>query len=527
MIKIEVQSTRAVIRSQEPLTVGLRGAKVHFTFGQDWESLTKTAVFRQADKTVAVTVDPETVIPWEVLTMPGVPIQIGVYGVNSTGTVAIPTVWVVTQPVRPGTDPEADPALEPTPGLWEQMQGKLTELVAALENAQAPVYTVTVRKNEDGSYWADKSPEDRADAYLAGKMLMCHWSEYNLLLPLSHTSGRRTFVFRTVKDGYEYCVEMTEDIQCTRKALEAEAPVRSVNGQTGDVVLPTPLKVTVSLGTEGAYFADTDPDFIQEALDHNRTLVCCWQEENVMLPLTSFRQGGPYSFTAVTGEQEYTVTIYDTENIACTVTKLSPEAVLYTPQELTPEQQAQARENLGIDQLLPGDANQETVLVDFTASEPVSLVDIPLSEEQVKAIANANVVSYRLTLFGDETATDTTGLGTAQLRYWCNQDSGWQLGSSLLSKTANAVASAENKKWAVGNYNGFILQSPFINNSDIGKHTNSHHNYPLILVGGSAGTEVKQVTKGGSVLSTSKNVSLRLETSLPIGTGSRMILTIR
>lgn len=347
MIKIEVQSTRAVIRFQEALTVGLRGAKVSFAFGQDWENLSKTAVFRQADRTVSVAAEPETVIPWEVLTMPGVPVQIGVYGVDSTGAVAIPTVWAVTQPVRPGTDPEGDPALEPTPGLWEQMQGKLTELEAALENTQAPVYTVTVRKNEDGSYWADKSPEDRADAYLAGKMLMCHWTEYNLLLPLSHTSGRRTFVFRTVKDGSEYCVEMTEDIQCTRKALEAEAPVQSVNGQTGDVVLPTPLKVTVSQGTEGDYFADTDPDFIQEALDHNRTLVCCWQEKNVMLPLTSFRQGGPYSFTAVTGEQEYSVTIYDTENIACTVTKLSPEAVLYTPQELTPEQQTQARQNIG------------------------------------------------------------------------------------------------------------------------------------------------------------------------------------
>lgn len=30
MIKIEVQSTQAVIRSQQTLTAGLRGAKVHF-----------------------------------------------------------------------------------------------------------------------------------------------------------------------------------------------------------------------------------------------------------------------------------------------------------------------------------------------------------------------------------------------------------------------------------------------------------------------------------------------------------------
>lgn len=54
MIKIEIHSTRAVIRSQEPLTVGLTGAKAHFAFGKPWENLVKTAVFRQGEKTVAV-----------------------------------------------------------------------------------------------------------------------------------------------------------------------------------------------------------------------------------------------------------------------------------------------------------------------------------------------------------------------------------------------------------------------------------------------------------------------------------------
>lgn len=384
MIKIEVQSTRAVIRFQEPLTVGLRGAKVSFAFGQDWENLSKTAVFRQVDRTVSVAAESETVIPWEVLTMPGVPVQIGVYGVDSTGAVAIPTVWAVTQPVRPGTDPEGDPALEPTPGLWEQMQGKLADMETALQNTATPVYVVTVRKNEDGSYWADRSSNDRANAYRSGRMLMCHWLEYDLLLPLSYPNGGREFAFRTVKDGYEYCVEMTEDIQCTRKALEAEAPVQSVNGQTGDVVLPTPLKVTVSQGTEGDYFADTDPDFIQEALDHNRTLVCCWQEKNVMLPLTSFRQGGPYNFTAVTGKQEYSVTIYDTENIACTVTKLSPEAVLYTPQELTPEQQAQALKNLGLDELPTGGSSNVFSITEETTEAVTSFtIQLPTTFDNI------------------------------------------------------------------------------------------------------------------------------------------------
>ena len=103
MINLEVHSTYAVIRSQEPLTVGLRGAKAFFAFGEPWEGLVKTAVFRQGQKTVAVTdIGQEVTIPWEVLTLPGVPVMIGIYGVDAAGAIAIPTLWAQTEPVRPG-----------------------------------------------------------------------------------------------------------------------------------------------------------------------------------------------------------------------------------------------------------------------------------------------------------------------------------------------------------------------------------------------------------------------------------------
>lgn len=174
MIKIEVQSTRAVIRYQEPLTVGLRGAKAHFVFGDGWDGLVKTAVFRQGDKTVAVAdIDAEVTVPWEVLTQPGLPVQIGVYGTNGS-QVAIPTLWAVTQPVRPGTDPEADPSTEPTPGLWEQMQGKLDNLEASVNEASRAV-KVTITQNADGSYTADRYCDELLDAYNAGYTVYCQY----------------------------------------------------------------------------------------------------------------------------------------------------------------------------------------------------------------------------------------------------------------------------------------------------------------------------------------------------------------
>ena len=174
MIKIEVQSTRAVIRYQEPLTVGLRGAKAHFVFGDGWDGLVKTAVFRQGDKTVAVAdIDAEVTVPWEVLTQPGLPVQIGGYGTNGS-QVAIPTLWAVTQPVRPGTDPEADPSTEPTPGLWEQMQGKLDNLEASVNEASRAV-KVTITQNADGSYTADRYCDELLDAYNAGYTVYCQY----------------------------------------------------------------------------------------------------------------------------------------------------------------------------------------------------------------------------------------------------------------------------------------------------------------------------------------------------------------
>ena len=382
MIKIEVQSTQAVIRSQQTLTAGLRGAKVHFIFGQDWDGLIKTAVFRQGDKTVAVAdIGTEVTVPWEVLTQPGLPVQIGVYGTN-VNQVAIPTLWAVTQPVRPGTDPEADPSTEPTPGLWEQMQGKLGELEQTIEELPPPVYLVTVWKNDDGSYYTEGDPDERAAAYRSGKLLMCYWIEHSLLLPVSDPDGGREFVFRTVKDQKEYRVRMTSNdlVECSCTPL-----VSSVNGQTGKVVVPTAVKVTITQQSDGSYIADRYCGELLEAHNAGHTVYCQYGNRVLALmvvskPFCAFgcvQAGNVYNATIT--ESAVTLTIKQMETgggsgsgsdgitphigengnwfIGDTDTgvraegkdgKDAPqEAILYTPQTLTPDRQAQARENIG------------------------------------------------------------------------------------------------------------------------------------------------------------------------------------
>lgn len=351
LITIEVQSTRAVIRSQEPLTVGLRGAKVHFNFGQDWENLTKTAVFRQGERTVTLAdVKQEAVIPWEVLTVPGVPVEIGIYGIGQGK--AIPTLWTTTQPVRPGADPQGDPSVEPTPGLWEQMQSQLGAMEEAVAKANEAVYPVTVYRNENGDYWADRPDSGRTAAYRAGKVLLCYWPEHDLLLPLTERGGGHEFIFRAVKDGYEYCVKLKDPIQCSRKSLVEEVPVTSVNGQTGDVVIPTSVSVTVTEQSDGSYTADLSHDQLLEAYNNGATLCCKYSGKILSMIVASKSQ---IVFGCVYTGHVYMVTVgISRVSVATTALASNEASVLYTPQDLTPEQQAQARQNLGLDELPTG-----------------------------------------------------------------------------------------------------------------------------------------------------------------------------
>ena len=422
MIKVEVHSTRAVIREQVPLTVGLRGAKVRFAFGADWTDLIKTAVFRQGEKTVAVAdIGEEVTIPWEVLTLPGVPVQIGVYGIDAIGTVAIPTLWTQTAPVRPGADPEGDPSAEPTPGLWEQMQENLgsleqlktrekSSLVAAINEANRPVCLVTVAESEDGIYTSDYDIQAIRGKMDANVPVACYWYEKDAVLPPVSFQSDLNVAFAAVYDAVEYQVVINEsgvdcrtvelmkdalpppvylvtidstnkaeqpfgeiveahragyDVQCNYKGyllplmiagdteytfsgvvdttsrsvvvrsngtamiqersmakssdlpqkvsdLEndsgylTKAPVTSVNGQTGKVTVPTPVRVIIEQLADGSYQPDPPHDELEELHDEGHLLYC--QYGNLELPLTH-TEAHFLTFSGVDGGNMHTVRI--------------------------------------------------------------------------------------------------------------------------------------------------------------------------------------------------------------------------
>lgn len=133
MIQIHVNKASAHLCSPpELLTAGMaKAVSIRFAFSEDWDGLTKTAVFSNGRATVDVLAakwdgDTVTVAP-EVLAVAGRYARVGVYGTNDSGVV-LPTVWVTLGKVQPAAEPSGDPSTDPTPPVWAQLQQQIGDL---------------------------------------------------------------------------------------------------------------------------------------------------------------------------------------------------------------------------------------------------------------------------------------------------------------------------------------------------------------------------------------------------------------
>lgn len=133
--RIHVSGTAAQVMSRQPLVAGTVGMPVEFTFGEDWQTLKKTAVFR-CDGVTYTVLEPEdtAVIPWELLRKPGCTLYAGVYGVNEDGSVQTPTLWVDLGKIQAGADPSGDQSADPTLPVWQQLSHRVDALAHAVEN---------------------------------------------------------------------------------------------------------------------------------------------------------------------------------------------------------------------------------------------------------------------------------------------------------------------------------------------------------------------------------------------------------
>lgn len=113
--------TRLALRQREAMTSGsVNVCQVQFEFSEDWEGLTKTAVFEAGGESRSVLLDDTGLcaIPWEVLAVPKRELRAGVYGARG-GDMVLPTVWANLGVILEGAAPAGE-LYPPTPELWEQ-----------------------------------------------------------------------------------------------------------------------------------------------------------------------------------------------------------------------------------------------------------------------------------------------------------------------------------------------------------------------------------------------------------------------
>ena len=156
-IKVNVTGAQISVECAGPLTGGMVGVPVSFTFDGAWDALAKTAIFRAGGLSMAVLgVGTTATVPWEVLEKTGCTLYVGVYGLSADGAVAIPTIWAEVGVIQPGADPSADESADPSLPVWAQVLENGHEAAAeALQQAKAYTDSTRVFQSEkNGSYHA-------------------------------------------------------------------------------------------------------------------------------------------------------------------------------------------------------------------------------------------------------------------------------------------------------------------------------------------------------------------------------------
>ena len=139
--KVYCNGTRIKCLQQMELTVGMVGAEVEFDFSEEWDGLGKLAVFRSdGSRDVIVDENGVAVVPHEILTTPGMDVEVGVYAVREDGTtLPAPTPFckLTRNGIAEGADPSGDESYPPTPEVGEQAVAMAGAALAAAEEAKA------------------------------------------------------------------------------------------------------------------------------------------------------------------------------------------------------------------------------------------------------------------------------------------------------------------------------------------------------------------------------------------------------
>lgn len=151
-ITIHITGNQATVTQNQALVAGSVGLPVAFMFDESWDGMEKTVLFRVGEQVFQVLTPGQTVvIPWELLTQPGVTLWAGAWGNRPDGTVQIPTVWVSLGQILPGTQPAGAETKDPTAPVWQQVYNALAEKAEqAVQKAKPQIVEAVLSAMPDG-----------------------------------------------------------------------------------------------------------------------------------------------------------------------------------------------------------------------------------------------------------------------------------------------------------------------------------------------------------------------------------------
>lgn len=103
-IKIMVKDNSACVLNQVNLVAGTVGQPCQFFFDKEWQNLNKKISYKVGTTvlgTYAINSD-KVVIPANVLTTAGLPLEIGITGFSSDNSLIIPTSWCLIGKINEG-----------------------------------------------------------------------------------------------------------------------------------------------------------------------------------------------------------------------------------------------------------------------------------------------------------------------------------------------------------------------------------------------------------------------------------------
>lgn len=144
MFEVNIEKAKPTIQEIEQVVTSgsVNAFSIHFVFSEEWDSLTRFAVFKTSKtETYEILLDESNTcdIPWEVLVDYNEKLMIGAYGLSPDGKyIRLPTTWLDLTKIQRGVTDGLDHK-DPTPDVYQQFVDKLHGVYDRLDGLQIPI----------------------------------------------------------------------------------------------------------------------------------------------------------------------------------------------------------------------------------------------------------------------------------------------------------------------------------------------------------------------------------------------------